>query len=81
MSSGVSVLDAVNMLRVEALKNNKYPKVLVLTLSDMLILKEELGVPVTSDYSAGGKMAVIDCFIYGSLFGMDIVLGKKTMVL
>lgn len=81
MSSGVSVLDAVKMLRVEALENNKFPKVLVLTLSDMLILKDELGVPTTSGYGHSGNMYVISFFIHTSLFGMDIVLGKETMVL
>lgn len=81
MSSGVSVLDAVKMLRVEALENNKVPKVLVLTLSDMLILKEELGFITRSHYTPSGNMDVINFFIHTSLFGMDIVLGKETMVL
>lgn len=81
MSSCASVLDAVRMLRVEALENNKDPEMLVLTLSDMLILKDELGMPTTSGYGHFGNMDVINFFIHTSLFGMDIVLGKKTMVL
>lgn len=76
----MSIVDDIQMMRHDAHQKNLTPYLLIISVPNLIELNAQLGYIGGKADSPEGILSMIECYLYGSVFGLNVPLGKRLQV-
>lgn len=76
----MKISDRIHKLKETSYDNGINPSTLIITIKQIIELNKEIGYPAGKALCPASTLDVINTYIHGSVFGLDVLIGKTLEV-